>query len=174
MPKQNHHAATAPSSIDSEKPNKKRRRARIGARLRGGASASSRAGVGCKRWREDLDKGRPIGYDASAEIEDEYRLFLENMRVYRNGNFVVEYDGKVIRYGEGEVGADGGNREDPDESSDDSIMSFLEPDPLDDTAPWRKTKKVTDIMKEMDKENEAVVPIKGKGTCKGGKNRIGK
>lgn len=93
----------------------------------------------------------PAVYDASADIEDDYRLFLENLLVYENEDFVLEYEGKVVRYGGDEaVSAGGGSRgEDPvmekekekekevdvvvisSSSDDESTKIISEPNPLD-------------------------------------------
>lgn len=93
----------------------------------------------------------PAVYDASADIEDDYRLFLENVLVYENEDFVLEYEGKVVRYGGDEaVSAGGGSRgEDPvmekekekekevdvvvisSSSDDESTKIVSEPNPLD-------------------------------------------
>uniref|UniRef100_A0A0E0I6X3 Uncharacterized protein n=1 Tax=Oryza nivara TaxID=4536 RepID=A0A0E0I6X3_ORYNI len=128
----------------------------------------------------------PAVYDASADIEDDYRLFLENVLVYENEDFVLEYEGKVVRYGGDEaVSAGGGSRgEDPvmekekekekevdvvvisSSSDDESTKIVSEPNPLDRGVFQRKMKKVVDKEK-MDEKNEAAAPlVKGKGVGK--------
>ncbi|EAZ29926.1 hypothetical protein OsJ_13980 [Oryza sativa Japonica Group] len=100
----------------------------------------------------------PAVYDASADIEDDYRLFLENLLVYENEDFVLEYEGKVVRYGGDEaVSAGGGSR------GEDPVMEKEK----------EKEKEVDVVMKKvvdkekMDEKNEAAAPlVKGKGVGK--------
>uniref|UniRef100_A0A0D9W285 Uncharacterized protein n=1 Tax=Leersia perrieri TaxID=77586 RepID=A0A0D9W285_9ORYZ len=191
MPKPNHGgAADGGDSIGSEKPCNRSYCHRTGAQSLQGASASSLGGIRHKARREDLEKGSrtvTVVYHVNTEIEDEYWLFLENVCVYENEDFLVEYEGKVIRYGGGEVVDDDGNLENPakeeeekkvvvslDEPSDDSMMSFMELDPLDNSTPRQKAQKVTEDKENMDEEDEHVVSIKGKGAYKCGENGIGK
>uniref|UniRef100_A0A0E0DAV5 Uncharacterized protein n=1 Tax=Oryza meridionalis TaxID=40149 RepID=A0A0E0DAV5_9ORYZ len=143
------------------------------------AAASSPAGR-----KEQEENTVPAVYDASADIEDDYRLFLENVRVYENEDFVLEYEGKVVRYGGDEaVSAGGGSRgEDPvmekekeekekevvviSSSDDESTKSVPESNPLDRGVFQRKMKKVVD-QEKMDEKNEAAAPlVKGKGVGK--------
>uniref|UniRef100_A0A0D3FSP2 Uncharacterized protein n=1 Tax=Oryza barthii TaxID=65489 RepID=A0A0D3FSP2_9ORYZ len=147
------------------------------------AAAVSSPDAGRKEREENTV---PAVYDASADIEDDYRLFLENVRVYENEDFVLEYEGKVVRYGGDEaVSAGGGSRgEDPvmeeekekekevdvvvisSSSDDESTKIVSEPNPLDRGVFQRKMKKVVDKEK-MDEKNEAAAPlVKGKGVGK--------
>ncbi|XP_015691379.1 uncharacterized protein LOC102711880 [Oryza brachyantha] len=128
------------------------------------ASMSTQGGTGSqnKIGMEDEEKGSstvPAVYDINADIEEEYRLFLENARVYENEDFVVEYGGKVIRYG-GEAVDDDGCTEVPvkkekkmvvvissDESSDDCEMGVTDHSLLECEMPQKKAKIVEDEKK---------------------------
>uniref|UniRef100_J3LW22 Uncharacterized protein n=1 Tax=Oryza brachyantha TaxID=4533 RepID=J3LW22_ORYBR len=64
---------------------------------------------------EDAENG-------SADIEAEYRLFLENVCIYDNEDFVVEDEGRVIRYG-GEASTGGSSRDPPAEAEKKKTIS---------------------------------------------------
>uniref|UniRef100_J3LW21 Uncharacterized protein n=1 Tax=Oryza brachyantha TaxID=4533 RepID=J3LW21_ORYBR len=128
---------------------------------RASASTQGAAGSQKKISMEDEEKGSstvPAMYDVNADIEEEYRLFLENARVYENEDFVVEYGGKVIRYGE--AVDDDGCTEVPvekekkmvvvissDESSDDCAMGMTDHTLLECEMPQKKAKNVEDEKK---------------------------
>ncbi|XP_052151836.1 uncharacterized protein LOC127770209 [Oryza glaberrima] len=169
---------TSPSSPAMPKPNPRAASSSAAA----AAAASSPDAVRKEREENTV----PTVYDASADIEDDYRLFLENVLVYENEDFVLEYEGKVVRYGGDEaISAGGGSRgEDPvmeeekekekevdvvvisSSSDDESTKIVSEPNPLDRGVFQRKMKKVVDKEK-MDEKNEAAAPlVKGKGVGK--------
>uniref|UniRef100_A0A0D9W2R0 Uncharacterized protein n=1 Tax=Leersia perrieri TaxID=77586 RepID=A0A0D9W2R0_9ORYZ len=62
-------------------------------------SASTRKRKAPITCEEDRLSWVPIKYDVNADVEDEYRVFLENVRVCKNGDFVLKYDGEEIWYG---------------------------------------------------------------------------
>lgn len=117
MPKPNHQVPEAAGEIGSARRTSVKGRRGIRRRPRSASASSSWGGgaAGCKKKKKarvgDEEKKPssmvPAVYDANADIEEEYRLFLENVRVYENDDFVVEYEGVVVRYG-GEAVADHG------------------------------------------------------------------
>uniref|UniRef100_A0A0E0KN82 Uncharacterized protein n=1 Tax=Oryza punctata TaxID=4537 RepID=A0A0E0KN82_ORYPU len=165
MPKLNHRAcvasASASISITASSP---------------GWPAIPKSKTQIKEGKEKGSSTVPAVYDTNADIEEEYRLFLENVCVHKNEDFVVEYEGKVIRYGDQAVADGGGNREDPVNEkkkvmdvvgiSLDNVYtkSVPEPNPLHSRASRRKVKEVVDL--EMDEKNEAAPLLKGKGVEK--------
>ncbi|KAF0892851.1 hypothetical protein E2562_018640 [Oryza meyeriana var. granulata] len=133
----------------------------------GGASTSSPRGAGRKRCRvqevaeeeEETSSGEPALYGVDSNIEEDYRVFFEHIRVIGNDDFVLERGGKVIRYGGNVVDDEGSSSEasvmekegaviSSDESSDDSVISAPEPKPLDPRAPRQKVKSMADNARE--------------------------
>ncbi|KAF2933006.1 hypothetical protein DAI22_04g045300 [Oryza sativa Japonica Group] len=123
----------------------------------GAASTSSRGGAARKRCRmeeeeeEESSSGEPEPAP-DPDIEEDYRVFLQNVRLVGHGGFVLEHEGNVIRYDAS------GAALSSDESSDESVMGAPEPDPR-----RRKAKIVEeDQEEEEDVKNEVAVPSRKK------------
>lgn len=90
----------------------------------GAASTSSRGGAARKRRRMEEEEESSSGEPASGpNIEEDYRVFLQNVRLVGHGGFVLELEGSVIRYDAS------GAALSSDESSDESVMGAPEPNP---------------------------------------------
>lgn len=90
----------------------------------GAASTSSRGGAARKRRRMEEEEESSSGEPASGpNIEEDYRVFLQNVRLVGHGGFVLELEGNVIRYDAS------GAALSSDESSDESVMGAPEPNP---------------------------------------------
>ncbi|EEC68123.1 hypothetical protein OsI_36031 [Oryza sativa Indica Group] len=165
MPKPNHHASATSASAASSDPMDST------ASYQGGLGHKSKTKI--KKGKEKGSSTVPAVYDVNADIEEEYRLFLENVRVHENEDFVLEYDGKVIRYGGEEMDDDDSCIEvlmkEKEEvlkalviSSDDESPTSLRRVYENDSS-RQKVEMVVDDQEKMNEKNEVALRLKGKG-----------
>uniref|UniRef100_A0A0E0F5J8 Uncharacterized protein n=1 Tax=Oryza meridionalis TaxID=40149 RepID=A0A0E0F5J8_9ORYZ len=165
MPKLNHHASATSSSAASGDPMDST------ASYQGGLGHRSKTKI--KKGKEKGSSTVPAVYDVNANIEEEYRLFLENVHVHENDDFVLEYDGKVIRYGGEEMDDDDSCIEVPMKereevlkalvisSDDESPMSLRRVYDCDSSR--QKVETVVDDQEKMNEKNEVALRLKWKG-----------
>uniref|UniRef100_A0A0E0KN84 Uncharacterized protein n=1 Tax=Oryza punctata TaxID=4537 RepID=A0A0E0KN84_ORYPU len=125
----------------------------------GAASTSSRGGAGRKRRRmeeeeeeeeEESSSGEPALHVPDPDIEEDYRVFLQNVRLVGNGGFVLEHEGNVIRYDAS------GAAISSDESSDESVMGAPEPNPR------RRKEKFVEEDQEEEEDVKNVVAVRSR------------
>ncbi|XP_066161681.1 uncharacterized protein [Oryza sativa Japonica Group] len=165
MPKPNHHASATSASTASGNPMDST------VSYQGGLGHKSKTKI--KKGKEKGSSTVPAVYDVNADIEEEYRLFLENVRVHENEDFVLEYDGKVIRYGGEEMDDDDScievSMKEKEEvlkalviSSDDESPTSLRRVYENDSS-RQKVEMVVDDQEKMNEKNEVALRLKGKG-----------